>query len=81
MHHRIDTGGSGDLGRQAAGQFGVQNCEVRQQQWRDDDVLLPLTGGHHRHRGHLRAGAGGGRDQDQWQARPLGQVDAIDLPQ
>ncbi|MNP11754.1 hypothetical protein D3C76_1039560 [compost metagenome] len=78
MDHGIDTGGGSDRRWQAQGALGVEQRQVGQQQRRNDRHLGRLAGGDHGDRGDLGAGPGGGRHLDQWQARALGLVDAID---
>ena len=81
MHHGVDAGGRGHRWRQAEGEIGVEQRQVRQQQGRDHAHLGRLAGGDDGDLRDFRTGAGGGRHLNQRQALALGIADAIDVLQ
>ncbi|MNP53512.1 hypothetical protein D3C76_1479930 [compost metagenome] len=81
MDHGVDAGGGGDRRRQAEGEVGVEQRQVRQQQGRDHAELSGFAGGDDGDGCHLGAGTGGGRHLQQRQAAATDVAHAIDIRQ
>ena len=81
MHHGVDAGGGGHVGRQAQGQVGIQQRQVGQQNGGDHAHLGGGAGGDDGDLGHFRAGAGRGWHLNQRQALAAGVAHAIDVLQ
>jgi hypothetical protein len=56
----------------------MASMPVRQQQWRDDSLLLDVADRDDRDRRHFRAGPGGRRNENQRQSRAASLADSID---
>jgi len=82
MHQRIHTTGGGNAARAGEGHLRADQGYIRQQVVADD-AFFQLCGlvGEDRHIGHLRTGAGRGRDGDQRRALARHLVDAKEVRQ
>src|SRR3990167_8908003 len=81
MHHSVDSGGGGHSRRQAKGQLGIEQRQIRQQQRRDHAHFGGFTSGDNGNLRDFRTGTGGGRYQNQRQTLTQGIANAVDLRQ
>ena len=81
MHHGVDAGGGRHAGRQAQGQAGVEDGQVRIQLRRDHTHLAGGARGDDGDVRHFRTRAGRGRQLHQGQALAMDIADAIQLRQ